>query len=167
MLLFLSLVAVYVICSMQTRRHISQPEVLNGIPKRGLRFQKALVSSQIFYWSIFGVASLLTLASIDLGADDQSFFGHLVVLLPIAACALSFRHVAQLLKLRAMHDEAVPAEEQQHPTHSRFEELLKEFDSNPSAENLESLLRQLGPPPRFFSARNRRKWRRQWGDLGL
>jgi hypothetical protein len=150
-----------------TKYFISKPEALNGIPKRGLRFMKALVSSLILWWSLIAVFSLLAMASLNLGVGDQKWLSQFVAVVPLAGCFLAIVHVSQLLKLRAMHDAAIPAGSAELDTSDRFEELLREFGSDPSSGNLEALLREIGPPPRMFGARNRRKWREQWGDLGL
>ena len=121
-----------------------------------------MLSSQITMWSLFALWSLTRLAYVDFGSLELDLRSQLVGMMPLAASILAAIQVRQLFRLRSLQtariiDGPAPVE-----TSHRFKELLEAFQTNPSPQLLEALLREIGPSPK-----TRKFFRRGRPDTGF
>ena len=137
-------------CSFWNRRDIRSPHRWAVIPASKLRILKALVSSLIAWWSAISIFSLLSLLHVDFGMLELNFSQQISVILPLLASVVAAIQAKQLLHLRTLYTARIiegPAPVEPSP---RFKELLEAFQTNPSPQLLEALLREIGPPPKSW-----------------
>ena len=149
-------------CSFWNRRDIRSPHRWAVIPTSKLRILKAMVSSLIAWWSAISILSLLSLLYVDFGMLELNFSQQISVILPLSASVVAAVQAKQLLHLRTLYtariiEGPVPVE-----ISPRFKELLEAFQTSPSPQLLEALLREIGPPPKA-----RKFFRRGLPDTGF
>ena len=133
-----------------TRNDIRPPHRWAVIPTHKLRILRAMVSSQIVMWSLLSIWSLIHLAYVDFGSLGLDPRSQLLGVMPLGASILAAIQVRQLFRLRSLYTARMIEGPAQVETSHRFKELLEAFQTNPSPQLLEALLREIGPPPKSW-----------------